>query len=118
LRYHGAEDRTRVTQEREEAGPARAWRLKAWLALAWQRRVRSTGRSMGPEAALTLVVLGVASAALAAPLATVAWLPFVDYPQHLGTIAAIHGQGSPTFDRYFVVEYARSQYLLLYVLGD
>ena len=85
-----------------------------WSAARWIERVRA----IGVERAITLAVLAVAAVALAAPLATVRWLPFVDYPQHLGTIAAIHGQGDPTFDRYFVVEYARSQYLLLYWLGD
>ncbi len=75
-------------------------------------------RMAGPDELLSLLVLGTAVVALASPLAQVNWLPFVDYPQHLGTIAAIHGQGSPLFDRYFVVEYARTQYLLLYVLGD
>lgn len=83
-------------------------------ARVWLERARGAWGERG----LTLVVLGVATLALTLPLATVRWLPFVDYPQHLGTIAAIHGQGSATFDRYFVVEYARSQYLLLYVLGD
>jgi hypothetical protein len=52
------------------------------------------------------------------PLATATWLPFVDYPQHLGTIAAIHGQGDPHLSPFFVVEYARTQYLVPYVLGD
>lgn len=73
---------------------------------------------IGPGALLSIFVLGTAAVALASPLAQVNWLPFVDYPQHLGTIAAIHGQGSAHFDPYFVVEYARTQYLLLYVLGD
>ncbi len=67
---------------------------------------------------LTAVTLGVATLALAWPLLTCAWLPFTDYPQHLGTIAAIHGQGNPDIARYFVVDYFRSQYLVLYVLGD
>ncbi|UJR79938.1 hypothetical protein [Sandaracinus amylolyticus] len=80
----------------------------------WLERARTWAREHGVAA----VVLGVAAVALTMPLATVRWLPFVDYPQHLGTIAAIHGQGEAIFDRFFVVEYARSQYLLLYVLGD
>jgi len=66
----------------------------------------------------TGVILGVSALALAWPLLSVEWLPFVDYPQHLGTVAAIHGQGDPTWSEYFVVEYSRSQYLLLYVLSD
>ena len=67
---------------------------------------------------LTAVTLGVATLAVAFPLLTCHWLPFVDYPQHLGTIAAIHGQGNPAVSQYFVVDYFRSQYLVLYVLGD
>lgn len=66
----------------------------------------------------TGVVLAVSAIAVAWPLTSAAWLPFVDYPQHLGTVAAIHGQGDPIWARYFVVEYSRSQYLLLYVLAD
>ena len=68
--------------------------------------------------AVSAVVLAVASIALAWPLLTVEWLPFVDYPQHLATVAAIHGAHDPRWAPYFVVEYARSQYLLLYVLSD
>jgi hypothetical protein len=67
---------------------------------------------------LTAVTLGVATLALAWPLLTCAYLPFADYPQHLGTIAAIHGQGNPDVSQYFVVDYLRSQYLVPYVLGD
>jgi hypothetical protein len=73
-----------------------------------------------PSAALWLtgVTLAVSALAVAFPLATAAWLPFVDYPQHLGTIAAIHGQGNHDVAQYFTVDYLRSQYLFLYVLGD
>ncbi|MFO0681814.1 MAG: hypothetical protein U0234_07175 [Sandaracinus sp.] len=67
---------------------------------------------------LTLVTLGIATVALAWPLLVTEWLPFADYPQHLGTIAAIHGQGRPDIAQYFVVDYFRSQYLVPYVLGD
>lgn len=67
---------------------------------------------------LTGVTLAVATVALTWPLLTCAWLPFTDYPQHLGTIAAIHGQGNHDVSQYFVVDYFRSQYLVLYVLGD
>lgn len=91
-------------RERKERAGARAWIERA--------------RGVRLEQVVPVVVLGVAALALTLPLATVRWLPFVDYPQHLGAIAAIHGQGEAIFDRYFVVEYARSQYLLLYVLGD
>ncbi len=68
--------------------------------------------------ATTIAALGVGAVALAWPLLGVEWLPFVDYPQHLGAVAAIHGAGDPTWSQYFVVEYSRSQYLLLYVLSD
>jgi hypothetical protein len=67
---------------------------------------------------LTAVTLGVATLAIALPLLTCVYLPFVDYPQHLGTIAAIHGQSRHDVAQYFVVDYWRSQYLVLYVLGD
>ncbi|MFO0712482.1 MAG: hypothetical protein U0353_21705 [Sandaracinus sp.] len=71
-----------------------------------------------PDALPTTLALAVACAFLAWPLLSAQFLPFVDYPQHLGTIAAIHGQGDPHFSPYFVVEYARTQYLVPYVLGD
>nr|MDQ3035177.1 hypothetical protein [Myxococcota bacterium] len=104
-------------RDRKERGGARAWIERArGVRLDAPSLGRSSGRSLA--SVLPVVVLGVAALALTLPLATVRWLPFVDYPQHLGAIAAIHGQGSAIFDRYFVVEYARSQYLLLYVLGD
>ncbi len=77
--------------------------------------------ALGSEQAarwLTVVTLGIAALALAWPLLVTAWLPFADYPQHLGTIAAIHGQGDPDIAQYFVVDYFRSQYLVPYVLGD
>jgi hypothetical protein len=73
---------------------------------------------MRPEALPTTLALVAACALLAWPLLGVAFLPFVDYPQHLGTIAAIHGQSDPRFSPYFVVEYARTQYLVPYMLGD
>jgi hypothetical protein len=102
-----------ATTAPDVAGETREGRMArlAGAARAWIAADRG-------ERAFTVVVLGVAAIALTMPLATVRWLPFVDYPQHLGTIAAIHGAGDPIFDRYFVVEYARTQYLLLYVLGD
>lgn len=71
-----------------------------------------------PDALPTTLALTAACAFLAWPLLGAAFLPFVDYPQHLGTIAAIHGQGDPHFSPYFVVEYARTQYLVPYLLGD
>lgn len=66
----------------------------------------------------TLLALTAACLFVAWPLFVTPWLPFVDYPQHLGTIAAIHGANDPHFSPYFVTEYARTQYLVLYVLGD
>jgi hypothetical protein len=84
-------------------------------------RLARIGAVLGSERAalvLTVTTLAVATLALVVPLSVVHWLPFVDYPQHLGTIAAIHGQGDPNVSPYFVVEYARTQYLLLYVVGD
>lgn len=73
---------------------------------------------VSPEALPTTLALLGACACLMWPLLSAAFLPFVDYPQHLGTIAAIHGQSDPHLSPYFVVEYARTQYLVPYVLGD
>lgn len=82
------------------------------------RLLRLVGLLRDPGNATTLFALAVASAFLAWPLCVAAWLPFVDHPQHLGTIAAIHGEHDPRFSPYFVVEYARTQYLVPYLLGD
>lgn len=68
--------------------------------------------------ALDLGVLAVAFLAIATPLVSAAWLPFVDYPEHVGTIAALHGARDPHFSEFFVVEYPRTQYLLFYLSGD
>ena len=82
-------------------------------------RVKDTlAASVRPDALPTTLALAASCVFLAWPLLGVAFLPFVDYPQHLGTIAAIHGQGDPHLSPYFVVEYARTQYLVPYVLGD
>ncbi len=81
-------------------------------------RVRAVLASERVLLGLTVVTLVLATLCLVVPLATAHWLPFVDYPQHLGTIAAIHGPSDPNLSPYFVVEYGRTQYLLLYVLGD
>lgn len=68
---------------------------------------------------LELAVLATVTALLSWPLLSATWLPLVDYPEHLGTIAALHGAGSdPRFSPYFVVDYPRTQYLLFYLLGD
>ncbi len=76
-------------------------------------------RSLPAGTRLELVVLVAVSALLAWPFVAAQWLPLVDYPEHLGTIAALHGAGSdPRFSPYFVVDYPRTQYLLFYLLGD
>ncbi len=78
----------------------------AWL-------LADRGRRALEGAALLVVFVAVAW-----PLARAAWLPFVDYPEHLGTIAALHGARTPAFSQFFVVDYPRTQYLLFYFLGD
>lgn len=72
----------------------------------------------GGRRAVELCVLTLAFAALAWPVLAAAWLPFVDYPEHVGTIAALHGARDARFSEYFVVEYPRTQYLLFYLAGD
>lgn len=69
----------------------------------------------GASPALTGLVLAVACASVAAPLVLAAYLPFVDYPQHLATVAAIHRAGDPAFGDFFTLEYGRSPYLLFYL---
>ncbi len=44
-------------------------------------------------------------------------LPFVDLPQHLGNIAAIHGQHDPIWSTFFEVRWADSQYLFFYAFS-
>jgi hypothetical protein len=75
------------------------------------------GRIPAPGASpvLTALVLAVACGSVAAPLFFAAYLPFVDYPQHLATVAAIHRAGGPAFGDFFAVEYGRSPYLLFYL---
>jgi hypothetical protein len=82
------------------------------------RAIAALRALFSPDALPTTLALAAAVCFVAWPLLSAAFLPFVDYPQHLGTIAAIHGQGDPRFSPYFVVEYARTQYLVPYVLGD
>lgn len=67
---------------------------------------------------LTIVTLALATLSAAIPFLHVVWLPLVDYPQHLGTIAAIHGANDPHVGPFFETHLARSQYLALYLLGD
>jgi hypothetical protein len=63
-------------------------------------------------------VVLLACAFVSSPVLGATWLPFVDYPEHLGTIAALHGASDGRFSDYFIVDYPRTQYLLFYFLGD
>ncbi len=63
-------------------------------------------------------MLGAAFAGVAWPLLQTTFLPFVDYPQHLATVAAVHGQGEATWSRFFVVDYSSIQYAAIYLLSD
>ncbi len=65
----------------------------------------------------TALVLAVAFAAIAWPLWTARILPFVDYPEHLSTIATLHGQHDPRWANFFTIELARTQYLGFYLLS-
>ncbi len=77
------------------------------------------GLRLPPDASIfTGLVLAVAVVSVAWPLWSCEWLPFVDYPEHVGTVGAIHGIHGPAFERYFTVDYAGSQYLLFYVASD
>ncbi|MCX7808510.1 MAG: hypothetical protein N2515_07860, partial [Deltaproteobacteria bacterium] len=70
------------------------------------------------EGALSGLVLTISSFALAWPIFGAKYLPFVDYPQHIAAIAAIHGASDPRFAPYFVVDLTGSQYLLIYFVGS
>jgi hypothetical protein len=61
---------------------------------------------------LTALVVAVC---IAWPLVTCAWLPFVDYPEHLAAVAVIHRADAPEFAQYFKVNYRTSRYLLFYL---
>jgi hypothetical protein len=81
-------------------------------------RLRALGGRIpapGSSPILTGLVLAVASGSIALPLLLAAYLPFVDYPQHLATVAAIHRAGDPAFSGFFVVEYGRTPYVLFYL---
>jgi hypothetical protein len=81
-------------------------------------RLRAFGSRIpapGSSPVLTGLVLAVACGSVALPLLLPAYFPFVDYPQHLATVAAIHRAGEPAFNAFFVVEYGRSPYLLFYL---
>lgn len=64
---------------------------------------------------MTGLVLAVACGSVAAPLLLAAYLPFVDYPQHAATVAAIHRAGDPAFGDFFTLDFSRSPYLLFYL---
>lgn len=66
----------------------------------------------------TPLSLACACLAIAVPVLTFVYPPFVDYPEHAATVAAIHGRHLPAFSTYFDVDLPRSQYLLYYLLGD
>ncbi len=55
--------------------------------------------------------------AMAVPLWITAWVPLQDLPQHLAAIRVIHDYSDPalSFDRYFVLELGRTQYLSYYL---
>lgn len=67
---------------------------------------------------LTPLVLVVACVSIALPVLSFAYPPFVDYPEHAATIAAIAGRNDAAFSQFFAVDLARSQYLLYYLLGN
>ena len=69
----------------------------------------------GSSPVLSGLVLAVACGSIALPLLLAEYLPFVDYPQHLATVAAIHRADDPAFRDFFVVEHGRSPYLLFYL---
>ncbi len=68
----------------------------------------------GSTPILTGLVLAAACGSVAVPLLFAAYLPFVDYPQHAATVAAIHRAGDPAFGQFFVFDFSRSPYLLFY----
>lgn len=81
-------------------------------------RLRALGGRIpapGSSPILTGLVLAVASGSIALPLLLAAYVPFVDYPQHLATVAAIQRAGDPAFRDFFFVEYGRGPYLLFYL---
>lgn len=65
----------------------------------------------------TAFVLAAACLAVAWPLMNARVLPFVDYPEHLGTVATLHGQHDLRWSQFFTVELGRTQYLLFYLLS-
>lgn len=62
----------------------------------------------------------VLTALVIVPFWVVEFLPFLDIPQHLNTIAVMHHAGDPdfAFDAYFTIEAGSTQYLLYYLTCD
>lgn len=58
------------------------------------------------------------TAAAVVPFWLTAYLPFLDAPQHLLTIAVIDGVGTPGVDAFYSVDLASTQYLLYYLTSD
>src|SRR5687768_5787666 len=81
------------------------------------RRASGSIPAPGSSPLLTGLVLAVACGSVAAPLLLAGYLPFVDYPQHAATVAAIHRSADPAFGDFFNVDFSRSPYLLFYLAG-
>ena len=75
-------------------------------------------RTLPWSAIWTALVLDAGFDGVAWPLLQTTFLPFVDYPQHLATVAAVHGGGEPAWSRFFYVDYSSIQYVAIYVLSD
>lgn len=90
-----------------DAAPLSARSVRARLAAA--------AHAHGRVAALVLLSL-----AAALPLWLAERPPIQDWPQHLAAVRVIHSYGDPRFgfERYFVLDLGRTQYLTVYVLAD
>ena len=87
--------------------PAPRWQqptLHQWLRADWP----------------TAVCLAVALVAAVLPIWAAPLLPMMDLPQHLATARILHSFGDPAFgvDRYHVIDFSRTQYLLWYLAVD
>lgn len=60
-------------------------------------------------------MLAIAAIAAAWPIATAAWIPFTDYPQHAASVAAIHFADDPRFAPYFEVDLRGAKYVLFHL---
>ncbi len=76
-------------------------------------------RAFQADPVLTLV-FPVAVIASVVPFWVGRYLPFLDMPQHLATIAVVHGLGDPStgYADYFTLEWASTPYLLYYLVSD